>query len=111
MRGRSRLTGGCIRPRSVYARPTTKFAVELTAHWRRSRYRSLHRMWIVDRSSGPSMTALLHACVFDDLAGIRLFDSRVYVRRPVAGARITGTTLAAELCAPCPVRVVLADKA
>lgn len=26
----------------------------------------------MDRSSGPSMTALLHACVFDDLAGIRL---------------------------------------
>ncbi|MET4478535.1 hypothetical protein ABIB66_003062 [Bradyrhizobium sp. F1.13.3] len=57
------------------------------------------------------MTPLLHACAFDDLAGIRLFDSRIYVRRPVAGTRITGTTLAAKLFAPGPVRVVLADKA
>ncbi|WP_156948654.1 hypothetical protein [Bradyrhizobium sp. WSM1417] len=56
------------------------------------------------------MAALLHACVFNDMAGIRLFNSCVYVKRPVADARITGTTLAAELCAPGSVRVVLADK-
>src|SRR3954447_22022665 len=53
------------------------------------------------------MTAVLHACVFDDLAGIRLFD----VRRSVAGARITGAALATQLVAPGPVRVVLTDEA
>jgi hypothetical protein len=57
----------------------------------------------------PSLVAaLLHICVGND--SIRLFDSRVYVRRPIAFARLTSTTLAAKLFAPGPVWVVLADE-
>ncbi|MCK1327255.1 hypothetical protein IVB57_02420 [Bradyrhizobium sp. CW9] len=65
----------------------------------------------LSRSGGLSLVALLRACLFDDMAGIRLFNSRVYVRRPVAGARLPGATLAAKFFAPGPIRVVLADKA
>ena len=60
---------------------------------------------------GSSVVAFLPACVFDDMASIRPFNSRVYVRRPVAGAWLPGATLAAKFCAPGPVRVVLADEA
>src|SRR4051794_26812208 len=59
---------------------------------------------------GPSMT-LLSDRIGNNLACVRLFDSRVNIRRAVAGARITGTTLTAKLFAPGPVRMVLADKA
>jgi hypothetical protein len=74
----------------------------------RRRYRSAARL---SRSSGPLLVALPRACLFDDIAGIRLFNSRVYVRRPVAGARLTRSALAAKFFAPGSVRVVLADKA
>jgi hypothetical protein len=66
--------------------------------------------WMV-MTRGLSVVALLPARVFDDVAGIRLFNPCVYVRRPVASARLTGTTLAAQFFAPGPVRVVFADKA
>ena len=59
---------------------------------------------------GSSVVACLPACLFDDMAGIRLFNSRVYVRRSVAFTRLTRSALAAKFFAPGPVRLVLANK-
>src|SRR4051794_39738109 len=75
---------------------------------RSSSGRASHRQrseQVRERNTRRSRAALiLRASFFNDAAGIRLFDSRIYVRRPVAGARITGTALAAKLFAPGPVR-------
>lgn len=87
----------------------------LTLHQRAARPAPLRGMnclhgGILAELGGPSMT-LLSNRVGNNLACVRLFDSRVNIRRAVAGARITGTTLTAKLFAPGPVRMVLADKA
>jgi hypothetical protein len=58
----------------------------------------------LSRSGGLSLVALLRTCLLDDMAGIRLFNSPVYVRR-LLQAHGSPAPLA-----PSPVRVVLADK-